>query len=230
MGAAPQARLLEDVARLSAAERAFRHVWSAISRGDITPGTVVTEEGLAAGLAVSRTPLREAVQRLESLGLLLREPGRGLRVPPLSLREMAQLSATREVLEGLLAAEAARRVAAGQASAAPLRAVHERLKRVQQAGDAELALAVGLDFHEVLRRLADNRAAAGFHQQVLLSFERYRHLMRGASERPGRILEEHAAIVAAVEAGDGAEAEAAMRRHMAAARALYFDILSRTLP
>ena len=227
-----QERLLEahgPAPRLSAAERAFRHVWSAVSRGAITSGTLVTEEGLAADISVSRTPLREAVQRLEALGLLVREPGRGLRVPPMSLREMTQLSATREVLEGLLAAEAARRVAGGAASPAPLRAVHERLTRIQALGDPDLALAAGLDFHEVLRRLADNRTAAAFHQQVLLSFERYRHLMRGVADRPGHIQAEHAEIVAVIEAGDAAAAEAAMRRHIAAGRELYHQVLSRTL-
>jgi DNA-binding GntR family transcriptional regulator len=215
--------------RLSAAERAFRHVWTSISRGTIRPGEIVTEEGLAAAVAVSRTPLREAVQRLEALGLLVREPGHGLRVPPMSLREMTHLSVTREVLEGLMAAEAARRVAAGEVSAAPLRSVQERLMRIQAIGDVDLSLAAGLDFHAVLSRMADNRAAAVCLQQVLLSFERYRHLMRDASERPGRILAEHAELVDAVEAGDPVQAEAAMRRHIAAGRALYQDVLSRTL-
>ncbi|HEV7265816.1 MAG TPA: GntR family transcriptional regulator [Falsiroseomonas sp.] len=216
-------------ARLSAAERAFRHVWRAISQGGIAPGSLVTEEGLAASIAVSRTPLREAVQRLEALGLLLREPGRGLRVPALSLREMEQLSVTREVLEGLLAAEAARRVAAGETAAAPLRAVHQRMCRIAEIGDADLSLAAGLDFHEVLRRLADNRAASAFHQQVLLAFERYRNLMHAARERPHRIVAEHAEVVDAIEAGDPVAAEAAMRRHIAAGRELYSALLGRTL-
>lgn len=214
---------------LSAAERAFRHVWRAISQGAIAPGSLVTEEGLAASIAVSRTPLREAVSRLEALGLLVREAGRGLRVPPLSLREMEQLSATREVLEGLLAAEAARRVAAGEAEAAPLRAIHQRLSRIAGIGDADLSLAVGLDFHEALRRLADNRAAAAFHQQVLLAFERYRHLLHGARERPRRIVAEHADVVAAIEAGDPVAAEAAMRRHIAAGRTMYSRVLAKAL-
>lgn len=217
-------------AGLSAAERAFRHVWRAISQGAIAPGELVTEEGLAAGLSISRTPLRDAVQRLEALGLLVREPARGLRVPPFDLDEMLQLSATREVLEGLLAAEAARRVAAGQADAAPLRAAHDRLARVTPIGDADLALAVGLEFHEALRRLAGNRAAAICHRQVLLAFERYRHLARGAADRPEHILVEHAAVVAAIEAGDAAAAEQAMRRHIAAGREIYTSVLSKTLP
>ncbi|HEY4254298.1 MAG TPA: GntR family transcriptional regulator [Roseomonas sp.] len=217
-------------AGLSAAERAFRHVWRAISQGTIAPGELVTEEGLAAGLSISRTPLRDAVQRLEALGLLVREPARGLRVPPLSLDEMAQLSATREVLEGLLAAQAAGRVAAGEADPAPLRAAQDRLVRVARIGDADLTLAAGLDFHEALRRLAANRAAAACHQQVLLAFERYRHLARDTTERPERILAEHAAVVAAIVAGDAPAAERAMRRHIAAGRDLYTGVLSKTLP
>jgi DNA-binding GntR family transcriptional regulator len=215
--------------RLSAANRAFQHVWAAISRGSIEPGALVTEQGLASGLSVSRTPLRDAVQRLEALGLLVREPSRGLRVPPLSLEEMEQLSTAREVLEGLLAASAAQRVASGQANADALRAAHERHKRVLPLGDADLVLAAGLDFHNALRRLANNRPAMTYHQQVLLAFERYRYLARARTERPVQIASEHAAVVAAIEAGDPVTAEVAMRRHIAAGRDLYKSVLSQTL-
>lgn len=217
-------------ASLSAAERAFRHVWGAVSRGTLAPGSLVTETSLAAEAAVSRTPLREAVQRLEALGQLVREPGRGLRVPPLSLREMLQLSATREVLEGLLAADAARRVAAGEVSVEPLRTVHDRLRRLLPLGDTDLSLSVSVEFHEVLRALSGNRTAAVCHEHVMLSFERYRQLVRGIGGRPHHIFKEHDEVISAIEAGDAPRAETAMREHIAQGRGMYLDLLNRKLP
>jgi DNA-binding GntR family transcriptional regulator len=215
--------------RVNASDRAFHNVWAAISRGGIAPGSLVTEQILADSMAISRTPMRDAVQRLEALGLLVREPARGLRVPPMTIEEMEDLSATREVLEGLLAASAAQRVAERKANPAPLRAAHERQKRILATGDAELALEAGLGFHETLRRMANNRSAMAYHQQVLLAFERYRHLATERAERPEQIASEHAAVIAAIEAGDPVTAEVAMRRHIAAGRALYRSVLKGAL-
>lgn len=214
---------------LTAAELVFRQLLNAITSGELAADAVETEERLASRYNVSRTPLRDAIRRLEQLRLFTREPGRGLRVPPLSMEEMHDLSATREVLEGLLASAAADRVARGLTDPRRLRDIHARHIRVLNIGDAELTLAVGYDFHEELRRLSGNASAAACHEQILLSFERYRHLARGVPERHGRIAEEHTDILAAIEAGQAQSAETAMRRHIAAGREIYVSVLSTTL-
>lgn len=213
---------------MTAAELVFRHLLNAIIGGDLPAGSIETEERLAARYKVSRTPLRDAIRRLEGLRLFTRE-ARGLRVPPLTMAEMHDLSATREVLEGLLASAAANRVAQGLARVDRLRDIHERHLRVLGIGDPELTLSVGYDFHEELRRLSGNESAAACHEGVLLGFERYRHLARGVPERHGRIAEEHSEILAAIEAGKARTAETAMRRHIAAGRAIYIEVLSATL-
>ncbi len=213
----------------SAAEFAFQHVWRAISHGAIAPGSTVTEEGLAAGISVSRTPLRDAIRRLETLGLLIREPSRGIKVAQLSMRDMLDLSATREVLEALFAGSAARRVAAGGVDLSKLRSIHDRLRAVHAIGDSDLALAVGIAFHDELRTIADNRPARLLHEQVLLSFERYRYLARQAPTRTEAVIAEHAGILKAVAAGDPAKSESHMRNHIAAGRALYAEVLGSLL-
>jgi DNA-binding GntR family transcriptional regulator len=213
---------------ITAAEMVFRRLLHAIISGELADDALETEERLAARYDVSRTPLRDAIRRLEQLRLMQREP-KGLRIPALSMGEMHELSATREVLEGLLAASAARRVGAGQASAARLTEIHARHQRVQALGDAELTLSIGLDFHEELRRLAANHSAAACHEQVMLGFERYRQLASRVPDRPGHIAEEHSEILDAIAAGDAPAAETAMRRHIAAGRELYVSVLSGTL-
>jgi DNA-binding GntR family transcriptional regulator len=214
------------LAGLSASEIAFRTIWQLISRGTFESGAIFTEERLAALLSISRTPLREAARRLEDLGLLEREAARGLRVTPLSMREMLDLSATREALEGTLAASACRRIAAGEVSLERLEVIHERLERVLRVHDVELALTIGIEFHEEIRRLSGNRSASRFHEQILLAFERYRHLASQSPARPDLVHAEHGDIIAALRAGDAAAAEASMRRHIAQARDVYSHVLS----
>ncbi len=214
---------------MTAAELVFRQLLGAITSGVMVPGTIETEERLAARYRVSRTPLRDAVRRLEQLRLLVREPARGLRVPPLTVGEMHDLSVTREVLEGLLVSAAADGVARGMVRLDRLRDIHARYLRVLGIGDAELTLSVGFDFHEELRRLSRNESAAACHEQVLFGFERYRHLARGVPERHDRIAAEHTEILAAIEAGRAQAAEMAMRRHITAGRELYVELLSRML-
>lgn len=213
---------------MTAAEVVFRQLLNAITSGELTAGSIETEERLAARYKVSRTPLRDAVRRLEGLRLFTRE-ARGLRVPPLTMAEMHDLSATREVLEGLLASAAADRVARGLVRVDRLRDIHARHMRILGIGDPELTLSVGYDFHEELRRLSGNESAAACHEQVLLGFERYRHLARGVPERHGRIAEEHMEILAAIEAGQAQAAETAMRWHIAAGRNVYIEVLSAAL-
>lgn len=225
----PGDRLDRMPSGMTAAELVFRQLLGAIIGGELPAGSIETEERLAARYKVSRTPLRDAVRRLEGLGLFVREPARGLRVPPLTMAEMHDLSATREVLEGLLASSAADRVARGLARVDRLRNIHARHMRVIGTGDPELMLAVGYDFHEELRRLSGNVSAAACHERVLLGFERYRHLARGVPERHGRIAEEHTEILAAIGAGQPGASETTMRRHIAAGRDVYIEVLSKTL-
>ncbi|MEJ1977720.1 MAG: GntR family transcriptional regulator [Acetobacteraceae bacterium] len=224
--AAPSPLDYAPLSGLSAPELAFRTLWQQISQGTLAPGALFTEERLASSLSISRTPLREAVRRLEELGLIEREASRGLRVTLLSMREMLDLSATREAIEGALAAAAAGRVRAGEASVARLEAIHDRLQRVIRVHDAELALAIGSEFHAEIRRLAGNRSAGRFHEQLLLALERYRYLAARAPDRPELVFAEHDAILAALRAGDAAGAESLMRRHIAEARDVYARILS----
>lgn len=221
-------RLDRTPSGVTAAELVFRQMLNAIISGELAAGSIETEERLAARYKVSRTPLRDAIRRLEGLRLFTRE-ARGLRVPPLTMAEMHDLSATREVLEGLLASAAASRVSRGLARVDRLRDIHARHMRVLGIGDPELTLSVGYDFHEELRRLSGNISAAACHEQVLLGFERYRHLARGVPERHGRIAEEHTEILAAIGAGQPQAAEAAMRRHIAAGRDVYIEVLSTAL-
>src|SRR5215510_6595113 len=84
----------------SRADFVFETLRDAISEGRIAKGERVREEEIARNLGVSRTPVREALQRLQQRGLLVFGPGRGLAVAELNQQQVIELYAMREILEG----------------------------------------------------------------------------------------------------------------------------------
>lgn len=179
------------------------------------------ETELAERLQVSRTPLRQALHRLETFGLIERRGGRGMVIPPMSIAEMENLSRARERLEGLIAHSVARRHAAGEIGLETLHTINRRVRAFHEIDDAEALLDTGLAFHSEMRRLAANPVAAQLLSQLLLRLERYRRLVHDATDRGGDIHEEHERVLERLVARDADGAETEMRRHIANARAFY---------
>ena len=192
------------------AEQAYRAIRDAIQDGRLGPGQRVPELDMSAWLKVSRTPVREALRRLQSEGMLHHAPGGGLSVARHDLRAMAELYDVRESLEGTAAALAAR-----GADATEIRILQAVLDQQRQLPDDPLAHArVNTIFHEHIYRAAHNRflltSLRGLHDSVAL-------LGPTTFAVAGRIpeaLAEHQAIVAAIVRRDEAEAEALARRHV----------------
>jgi len=205
----------------SAADWAFDQLRGLIVQGDLAPGARITEEALCTRLAVSRTPLRDALRRLEMAGLIVRQRNRSLRVADLSLDEMVRLSMLRDALEGTMARHVARRYAAGEVHLDRLDGLVEEMAAVEPERGLGLLLRLGEQFHRELRAASGDPFGARLLDQVLLSFERYRHLIRRDTARARDLAIEHAAIMAAIRSGDADAAEAAIRRHLCNARAVY---------
>lgn len=211
----------EHQARGSIADWTFAQLWRRIVAGGLAPGSRVTEEGLADELQVSRTPLREALRRLEEIGVIVRRRNRSLRVAPLSVEEMVELTMIREALEGLVAREAARRVGAGEVGVESLEGLLEQMAALQDSRHAAAFLQLGDAFHVGIRELSGCVRAAAMLARVQLSLERYRYLIGRDQERLSEIVAEHRAILETIASGDPAAAEASMCAHIAAARRVY---------
>ena len=93
--------------RVLTRDLAYQGVRDAVISGEIQPGAQVTEAMLASQFGLSRTPLREAIQKIESEDLMIRQPNGTIIVAPLDVAVMEELFNVRERLEGLLAAAAA---------------------------------------------------------------------------------------------------------------------------
>ena len=195
---------------LPRSERAYQQLRAAIQAGQLSPGTRLREVELAESLGLSRTPVREALSRLESEGLVVNEPNRGMMVTQLDASMVSELYVMREVLEGTAAALAARHATDVEISL--LRDIVER--DLAMADDPDRLAANNRLFHETLHRCAHNRyllkTLRSLHESMAL-------LGRTTLAVPGRArvsYEEHLALVEALEKRDPALAEQITRRHI----------------
>lgn len=183
-----------------------------IFAGLLAPGSFVDELALCNELAISRTPLREALKVLTAEGLLTHQPRRGCFVSEITERDLDQIFPVIALLEGRCAYEAANN--ATDADLDALQQLHERLSRHAQARQINDYYDVNFAIHEAIITLANNRWLG----QVIGDLRKLVKLARLQQlHAPGRLeqsLSEHMAVFAALKARDAEGAEAAMRTHL----------------
>lgn len=210
----------------SLASEAYHRLFESIRRGELSPGARVLEVALAAELGISRTPVRDAVQRLESEGLLVHVPRDGLVVRQLSKREIIELYAMRAVLEGTAARMAAQHVS--DAEVLELEELNQSL--ADAAGDVNAMVDANRDFHHSLYHAAKNP----FLLTSVTSLNNALALLGGttvdAKGRVGQAVDQHCAIIDALKQRDGDAAEQAAREHMASAQRIRMRMLRERPP
>jgi DNA-binding GntR family transcriptional regulator len=182
----------------------------AIEGGALPPGTRLREAELAERFRISRTPVREALKRLEAQGLVLHEPHHGAVVASLDYAQMTELYHMREVLEGTAAG-----LAATQATPTEVEILREMVERDRGLLEDPAALAAtNRSFHRQIRLSARNRFLNTSLETLRVSLALLAGTTLAVPKRGAESVEEHAAIVAAIEARDAGAAEAAARRHI----------------
>ncbi|GEK74387.1 MULTISPECIES: GntR family transcriptional regulator [Halomonas] len=201
------------------AERVFQQLQDAIVRGELPPGSKITEPGLSRAYGISRGPLREAMRRLEAHRLIERVPHVGARVVKLSIQELLELFDVREALESMAARIAAEHMTPEEiAGLREVLALHERQSDLSR-GEAYYQREGDLDFHYRIVQGSHNRMLMGMLCDDLYYLVRlYRTQFSASGSRPQRAFVEHHRIVDAIEAGDAELAELLMRRHVSASR------------
>ncbi|WP_371154519.1 GntR family transcriptional regulator [Jannaschia sp. 2305UL9-9] len=184
----------------------------AIDRGTYRPGDRLVESELADRFGVSRTPVREALQRLETQALLTRD-GRSLIVATLGHDQMAELYAVRTELEALAARLAAQHAA--REEVAVLAAMVEEDRAL--LGDTEALARANRRFHGQIHLASHNRYLVQQLSMVHRSMALMATTSLAAEGRGETALAEHEAIVAAIAARDGDRAAAALRQHLSTA-------------
>jgi DNA-binding GntR family transcriptional regulator len=197
----------------SRANELYDWLREAIVSGELQPHERLVETTIAQLASVSRTPVREALQRLAVDGFA-REGEGGLEVIGFSLDELSDLCAVREALEGLATSLAAS--SRSEMELATLRQISNEEERLMEAGgDDAVHARVDLNhsFHETLWRAARNRYLAEELRHLRGLIERLQDTTLRNRERIEQALHEHRAIIAALERRDAEEAEHLARAH-----------------
>ncbi|GLK65868.1 FCD domain-containing protein [Paracoccus kondratievae] len=191
---------------------AYSLILSAIDNGIYRPGDRLVESELAERFGVSRTPVREALQRLETQSMLKRD-GRSLIVATLDHNQLAELYTVRAELEALAA-----RLAARHATPEEVRVLAGMVEEDRAIlGDPQALVRANRRFHHQIHLASHNRYLV---QQLGLVHRSMALMARTSLAAQGRdvvTLDEHQAIVDAIAAHDSARAEEALRHHISMA-------------
>lgn len=208
----------------SLTDRAYQVIKQEILANRLRPGDVLPAERFVRELGLSRTPLREAIQRLEKEGFVEIKPRMGTFVSHLNLREIQDMYQVRRELEGLAA-----RLAAERASPERLAEVESALKRFSPKGKvnyAEMSEA-GQSLHRLIIESCGNRVLAGFIRSLHEHFSRFRSLSLDIPEKIMASHAEHLNILDALKRHDGARAEELVHQHFDhAGRSLLDNLLN----
>ena len=181
---------------------------AAILSLDLAPGERLTERGLESEFEASRTPVRAALMRLDSEGLVQRE-GRGWIVSPIDTIELGALAELREAVES-----AAVRLSVGRAADADIDAITELLDAARPARDEEQGVRAGGDFHVELAQLSGNEFMADVVRNAMTRLARTRWLEVRTAEAREQAWREHRGIIEALAARDADRASALVVAHI----------------
>ena len=202
----------------------YQQIRQAIVSGELVPGQRVTETKLAESLNVSRTPIREAVQRLETEGVLRHSPRQGLIVRQLEYQEVVELYAMRLVLESTAAG-----LSAQQATDPEIEILSDivDMEGTVETGDAQQSINYNKVFHETLAQSAHNR----YLIDSIRSLDNSMILLGGSTlvseDRRKQAVQEHRAVVEAIKLRDTEAAKDAMAHHIKGAQRKRLQIFMR---
>lgn len=180
--------------------------------GQITPGTRMMEVELAEEMGVSRTPIREAIRKLEKEGLVVIEPRRGAYASDISVKDMVDTLEVREDLEGLAASMAAGRITPEEAE--ELMEITKGYSDAINAGDMEKIIHFDEAFHRRIVALSGNKTLIQLSETVQELALRFRYLYYDDFSRYENMPIEHKNIIDALASGDCEAARTAADTHV----------------
>lgn len=184
---------------------------------EIEPGKKINEEHIAKEIQVSRTPIREALCRLENEGIVKIIPRRGAFVSELTETNVREILLIREVLEGLVA-----RLATENMNQKILERLHNALEKVRSIPEKDRELInytrSEVEFHSLLLNACDNQMLQNMMEIVNSHLQIIRLRTVVLPERAQKTVNEHLQIFKVIKKGDAASAEELMRKHVRSVR------------
>lgn len=205
-------------------EIVFEALRDAIVSQTLEPGERLMEVQLAEAMGVSRTPVREAIRRLELEGFVVMIPRRGAYVAQLSLKDIADAFEIREALEGLAASLASER--ATEEDIEELGRLQVRMTECLDSGDTTRAVDMDIRFHEKLYDASRNERLSQMISNLREQILRFRTQSLSYPGRLAKSLQEHAMIIDAIAERDPVAARKHAEDHIQAARNSLMEMMS----
>jgi DNA-binding GntR family transcriptional regulator len=212
--------------RLTMAEKAYRDIKQRILENVFPAGTIMLEQELAELLEMSRTPVREAMIRLAREGMIDIRPRHGMRVLPVSAKDMREIYEILTALESEAAAQIARD-GATPARIAELKAAVAQMDETLKADDLEAWARADDRFHRLILDTARNRRLTAIIEQFWDQSHRVRMLTLKLRPKPTGSNIDHRALVDAIERGDPEEAHRIHHEHRAKNGRMLAELLER---
>ncbi|MFG2569310.1 GntR family transcriptional regulator [Streptomyces sp. NPDC048567] len=195
----------------SKADQAYESLRNAIADGHLSPGERINMDELARNLGISKIPIREAVKRLESEGLVTSRVHSGVVVSHVDEKEMRGVFLAREAIDGLVARLAAEN--ADDRLLSDLDRVQEEMRAALRTGDTDELQRLNSEFHRHLAEASGYSILSELTEQLLLTIRRYRITAPMDIDNWAAVVVEHDVILDALRRGDGPSAAAAAQAH-----------------
>ncbi|RKL65871.1 GntR family transcriptional regulator [Salipaludibacillus neizhouensis] len=200
-------------ARMSAKERSFVQIQKWIIDGTLQPGEKIIDAELAETLAVSRTPIREALQLLEIQGLVSMHPGKETRVKQIEKHDILKLYPTLASLHALGAEYAAQRILPEHID--QLKNLNMRFRQAIESGQTFEAMETDEQIHNLIVDLSENEYIASFSASLQIHIRRFKYVF--LKQKPHATMtsvEEHDSLITALEQQDAEAAAARMKQNI----------------
>lgn len=210
--------------RANLTEQVYEQMIELLIRGELRPGDVIAERSMAEMLKASRTPIREALGRLESEGLVYKQPSRGVTVSPFSAETFVEILHVRQLLEA-----AAARMAAGRIPAERIRRIRDALAETAAKPHPTLEEIWTVD--DMLHGEIADAAGIGLMTSIILDLRRRTHVFNAYRNPAAHRFNfaENSQLLDAIESGDSDRAYEAMFSHIESVKKALIDRLSGSL-
>ncbi len=202
-----------SIVRRSLHDELVERLQALIVEGDLVAGEKVPEKELCAQFGVSRTPMREALKVLASDGLVSLTPNRGAWVTQITLSDLEEVFPVMGALEALSGEMACARIS--DREIARIRKLHDTMVEHYRNRDLPAYFRRNQEIHEAILKAADNAVLSTQYRTLTTRVRRARYMANMSEARWAKAVEEHEEIIAALEARNGPELAAILKRHLA---------------
>lgn len=203
----------------------FNTLRKAILRGELKPGERLMEIQLANKLGVSRTPIREAIRKLELEGLVLMIPRKGAEVAQITEKNMQDVLEIRKALEELSVQLACERITPEQVEEMKMAA--EDFRKVLKSGDVTKIAEADVKFHDIIFAATNNQRLITLLNNLREQMYRFRVEYLKQKECYPQLLEEHDKLIALISGGEVEEACELMGCHIDNQASTVSDVIRR---